>query len=65
MKRTALASILAVSLTVSLGAALSALAARPGDIVVPGRDPELRSSPIIATAQMRDITLRVDRRREG
>ena len=65
MKRTALAPILAVSLTVSLGAALSARAARPGDTVVPGRDPELHSSRIIATGQMRDITLRVDRRREG
>ncbi len=82
MKRTALAPVLAVSLIASLGAALSARAARPGDTAVvssggyhenaatrtggsAGRDPTSDSSRIIATAQMRDITLRVDRRRQG
>ena len=82
MKRTALAPVLAVSLVASLGAALSARAARPGDTAVvssggyhenaatrtggsAGRDPTSDSSRIIATAQMRDITLRVDRRRQG
>ncbi|MGZ5405563.1 MAG: hypothetical protein ACXWDL_12995, partial [Nocardioides sp.] len=83
MKRTALVSIMAVSLTVGLGVALSARAAPPGHTVTvpfgryhenvatrtggsaPRRDAEVHSSRIIANALMRDITLRVDRRRQG
>ncbi len=80
MKRSALAPILAVTLVVELGAGLSARAAPPADTVVPsgrshekvatrtggsspGLDHELNSSRI--QPRMRDITLRVDRRRRG
>ena len=81
MKRTALAPILAVSLVVGVGAALSARAAPPRDTgAMPSsahneyvansgfalaRNSNSSSSRIMATPRVRDITLRVDRRRRG
>ncbi len=64
MERTALAAILAVVLVVGLGVVLSVDATRT-DGFAPGRDLEVTSSRIIAEGRMRDITLRVDRRRQG
>jgi len=83
MRRTALPSVLAVSLVVGLGAGLSAHAGPRGDAVAMPPDRHQENSAtgtggsrsdhhlesgharILAPARMRDITLRVDRRREG
>ena len=66
MKCTAPAPILVVSLVVGLSAGSSALAAPPGVAVVTatGRDDEDVATRL-ATVRVRDITLRVDRRRRG
>jgi hypothetical protein len=64
MKRTTLAPSLAVTLVVGLGAALSPLTARHGDHA-PGLEPSSGSSRMGTTPSVRDITLHVDRRRQG
>jgi len=64
MKRTALAPLLAVTLVVGLAAALSARATGVHDTAL-GLDPASSSSLVGATPSVRDITLRVDRRRRG
>ncbi len=69
MKRNALAPVVAVSLVVTLGAAPSARAARPVDTVVGPSgshdEDDATRQRIVSQARVRDITLRVDRRRQG
>jgi hypothetical protein len=64
MKRSVIAPGLAVSLVVSLAAGMSARAAPRVGSEARGAG-EVPSSRVLATGRVRDITLRVDRRRQG